>query len=120
MSDCEAQSMATKQQRVSTNSSDSSVADKKKRWQVSVATFKQWQTEYETEYQSLSWLCYMTDKHDLSSVNTLTCAICTRFEANIRLGNARLTSILVYHFSCMYCQHYNCNAIHKNTMSDRI
>ena len=37
-SDCEARSMATKRQRVSTRSSDSSVADKKKRRQVSVAT----------------------------------------------------------------------------------
>ena len=36
-SDCEARSMATKRQRVSTRSSDSSVADKKRR-QVSVAT----------------------------------------------------------------------------------
>ena len=63
-SDCEAQSMATKQQRASTSSSDSSVADKKKRGQVSVATFKQWQTEYEKEYQSLSWLCCTTDERD--------------------------------------------------------
>ena len=38
LSDCEARSMATKRQRVSTRSSDSSVADKKKRRQVSVAT----------------------------------------------------------------------------------
>ena len=37
-SDCEARSMATKRKRVSTRSSDSSMADKKKRPQVSVAT----------------------------------------------------------------------------------
>ena len=37
-SDCEARSMATKRQRVSTRSSDSSVADKEKIWQVSAAT----------------------------------------------------------------------------------
>ena len=37
-SDCEVRSMATKRQRVSTRSSDSSVANKKKRRQVSVAT----------------------------------------------------------------------------------
>ena len=76
--------MATKRQRVSTSLSNSSVADKKKRRQVSVATFKQWQTEYQKEYQSLSWLCCMTDEHDPSLVNTLTCVVCTRFEANIR------------------------------------
>ena len=35
---CEARSMATKRQRVSAHSSDSSVANKKKRRQVSVAT----------------------------------------------------------------------------------
>ena len=38
-----------------------SVADKKKRWQAPVATFKQWQTEYEKEYQSLLWLCCTMD-----------------------------------------------------------
>ena len=43
-SDSEARSMATKRQRVGTSSSDSSVADKKKRWQVSVATFMQCMT----------------------------------------------------------------------------
>ena len=37
-----------------------SVADKK-RWQAPVATFKQWQTEYEKEYQSLLWLCCTMD-----------------------------------------------------------
>ena len=26
----------------------------------------------------------MTDEHDPSLVDTLTCAVCTRFEANIR------------------------------------
>ena len=38
LSDCEARSIATKRQRVSTRSSDTSVANKKKRRQVSVAT----------------------------------------------------------------------------------
>ena len=37
LSDCEARSMATKRKRVSTHSSDSSMANKKKRQQVSVA-----------------------------------------------------------------------------------
>ena len=74
--------MATKRPRASTSSSDSSVADKKKNRQVSVATFKQ--TSYEKEYQSLSWLRCSTDEQDPSLVDTLSCAVCTRFEANIR------------------------------------
>ena len=89
-----------KQSRAITSSSDSSMADKKKRRQVSVATFKRWQNEYEKEYQSLSWLHCMTDEHDPSLVNTSTCAVCTRFEANIRglknflvLGYLDLTTI---------------------------
>ena len=72
--------MATKRPRLGASSC---VADNKSR-QVSVATFKQWQTEYEKEYQSLSWLRCRTDSHDPSLVNTLTCAVCTRFKANIR------------------------------------
>ena len=52
------------------------MTDKKKQ-RVSVATFKQWQTEYEKEYQSLSWLRCTTDEHDPLLVDTLTCAVCT-------------------------------------------
>ena len=52
-SDCEARSMATKQQRVSTCSSDSSVADKKKDGKFQ-------------PLQSLSWLHCTTAKHDPS------------------------------------------------------
>lgn len=76
--------MATKWPRASSSSSDSSVADKKKKQQVSVATFKQWQTSYEKEYQSLSWLRCSTDEHNPSLVDTLSCAFCTRFDDKIR------------------------------------
>ena len=62
--------MATKRERVSSSSSDSSMVNKNE-WQLSVATLKQWQTSYEKEYQSLSWLRCSTDEHDPSLVDTV-------------------------------------------------
>ena len=46
-------------------------------------TFKQWQSTYEKEYQSLLWLRCMTDEHNPRLVDALMCTICTRFEADI-------------------------------------
>ena len=66
----------------STDSIDDAATKKKRR--VSVSTFKQWQTLYEKDYQSLSWLRCTTDENDPSLVSTLTCAICTRFQSVIR------------------------------------
>ena len=60
-----------------------SVADKK-RWQAPVATFKQWQTEYEKEYQSLLWLCCTMDGARAIVRRHLTCAVCISIEANIQ------------------------------------
>ena len=52
-SNCEARSMATKRQRVSTHSSVTSVADKKKRRQVSVATFTVMAVLYDGQARSI-------------------------------------------------------------------
>ena len=65
--------MATKRPRASLSSSDSSVADKKKKRQVSVTTFKQLQTSYEKEYQSLLWLRCLMAEQDPLLVDTLSC-----------------------------------------------
>ena len=63
-----------------------------------------------------------TDEHDPLLVDTLTCAVCTRLEANIRGlksfssawisgSNNHRTSNIVDHaksdFACIYCQYYN-------------
>ena len=44
--------------------------------QVSVLTYKKWQTNYEQEYQTLSWLRCDVDERDKSLVGLLWCAVC--------------------------------------------
>ena len=51
--------------------------------QVSIKTFKHWQTQYEREYQSLSWLRCQVDETDSSLVKSLTCVLCTKYESAI-------------------------------------
>ena len=47
-------------------------------------TYKKWQTNYEQEYQTLSWLRCDVNEHDKSLVGLLWCAVCRRFEERIR------------------------------------
>ena len=75
--------MATKRSASAAASASQDPAKKAKR-QVSVATFKKWQTNYEQEYQSLTWLCCDVDERDRSLVGLLWCAVCRRFEERIR------------------------------------
>ena len=58
----------------------SSSKSKKQKRQVSLATFRRWQTEKEKEYQTLSWL--RCDKAN-QSVELLRCASCRKFEDKI-------------------------------------
>ena len=46
------------------------------RRQVSVLTYKKWQTNYNQEYQTLSWLRCDVNEHDKSLVGLLWCAVC--------------------------------------------
>ena len=75
--------MATKRSASAAASASQDPAKKAKR-QVSVATFKKWQTNYEQEYQSLTWLRCDVDQRDRSLVGLLWCAVCRRFEERIR------------------------------------
>ena len=47
-------------------------------------TYKKWQTNYEQEYQTLSWLRCDVNERDKSFVGLLWCAVCRRFEERIR------------------------------------
>ena len=57
---------------------------KKTKRQVTVLTFRKWQTNYEQEHQALSWLCCDVDEGDKSLVGLLWCSVCRRFEERIR------------------------------------
>ena len=75
--------MATKRSASAAASASQDPAKKAKR-QVSVATIKKWQTNYEQEYQSLTWLRCDVDERDRSLVGLLWCAVCRRFKERIR------------------------------------
>ena len=51
-----------------------SSASKKSRRQISLSTFTQWQTRYDREFQSMSWLKCKTDPQD-SRFLTGGCAV---------------------------------------------
>ena len=54
---------------------------KKSSRQVTVATFKKWQTQHEKSHATLTWLrCDSSGQH----VETLWCAVCKKFEDKIR------------------------------------
>ena len=46
--------------------------------QVSVSTFKKWQSQYECEHQSLSWLRCDVDKANRELVGQLWCEACRK------------------------------------------
>ena len=71
--------MATRKR--ATASKPSSSNAKKRR--VTVNTCKKWQSSFEHEYQTLSWLRYDVDKHDRDLVNTLWCDACRANEDKI-------------------------------------
>ena len=75
--------MATKRS-ASTSVSASQAPLKKTKRQVTVLTFRKWQTNYEQEHQALSWLCCDVDEGDKSLVGLLWCSVCRRFEERIR------------------------------------
>ena len=75
--------MATKWS-ASTAASTSQDSAKKAKRQVSVLTYKKWQTNYNQEYQTLSWLRCDVNEHDKSLVGLLWCAVCRWFEERIR------------------------------------
>ena len=54
-----------------------------KRRIVSLATFRKWQTQYEREYQTMSWLHCDTDASDDNCVKTLWCHACRGNEDKI-------------------------------------
>lgn len=51
--------------------------------QVPLRTFQKWQSQYEQEYTSLSWLRCHTDRHRSDLVNSLWCEVCTKYESSI-------------------------------------
>ena len=61
-----------------------SSASKKSRKQISLPTFKHWQTKYDREFQSMSWLKRKTDPQDSSLVDVLLCSVCQKYESSIR------------------------------------
>ena len=57
---------------------------KRSKRQVSLQCFKKWQSFYDKEYQTLSWLKCDVDQDDKTSVHLLWCAVCRQFEDYIR------------------------------------
>ena len=57
--------------------------DTKKR-QVTVSTFKKWQSQYEREHQSLSWLRCDVDKSNRELVGLLWCDACRKHETELK------------------------------------
>ena len=57
--------------------------DTKKR-QVGVSTFKKWQSQYEREHQSLSWLRCDVDKANRKLVGLLWCEACQKHETELK------------------------------------
>ena len=55
---------------------EGSSASKKSRRQISLSTFKQWQTRYDREFQSMSWLKRKTDPQDSAHWWMCCCALC--------------------------------------------
>lgn len=51
--------------------------------QVTITTFLKWQSNYEREYQAISWLRYDVDKSDRRLVDTLWCEACRKNEDKI-------------------------------------
>ena len=60
-----------------------SIAKKAKR-QVTIATAKKWQTQYDREYQSLTCLNYDVDDQEKTLAKLLRCSACTKFDSSIR------------------------------------
>lgn len=53
-----------------------------KKRQVSVTTFKKWQSQLEREHQSLSWLHCDIDKANRELVGLLWCEACRKHETD--------------------------------------
>ena len=62
---------------------DSSSSSKKRKCQVMLVTCNKWKTQYDQEYNTLSWLRCKPDAPDSSLVNSLSCSVCIQFEANV-------------------------------------
>ena len=58
-------------------------ASKKQKHQVTIATFKKWQTQLEREHQTLSWLRCDADTVSKELVDVLWCNACRKHERSI-------------------------------------
>ena len=56
---------------------------KKVKRQVTIATAKKWQAQYDRKYQSLTWLKYDVDDQDKKHVKVLRCSTCTKLDSSI-------------------------------------
>ena len=56
---------------------------KKGKRQVTIATFQKWQTQFEREHATLSWLRCDRDSRDKSLVDCLWCDVCRKHEDRI-------------------------------------
>ena len=63
--------------------SSAAAASKKPRRQVSTATFRKWQRQFESQYQSLTWLRCDADGKDHELVDKLWCHLCRKHESAI-------------------------------------
>ena len=66
-----------------TATSPFSIVLKEAKCQVTTATGKKWETQYDREYQSLTWLKYDGDDQDKTLVKVLPCSACTKFDSSI-------------------------------------
>ena len=67
----------------SSTSSSASISSTSKKRKVSIITFNKWQSQYEREHQTLSWLRCDVDKCNRTSVETLWCDACRQHESSI-------------------------------------
>ena len=59
-----------------------SIAPKKAKHQVTIAMGKKWETQYDREYQSLTWLKYDRDDQDKTLVKVLRYTASNKFEGS--------------------------------------
>ncbi len=91
--------------------SSSSSGVKKQKQQISIVTFSKWQSLYNRDHDSLLWLHCDKDRDNKTSVSTIWCYVCHKYEGSIAglknfsrnwiegSTNHRVSNVLVDHAS---------------------
>ena len=56
---------------------------KKQKCHITLATFNKWQGQYNSEHDTLLWLCWDKDRSDKRLIVCLWCNICRKYEKRI-------------------------------------